>query len=156
MDRLAQDFPQARIVYENFPLTEVHPYAMRSATIGVCVRKSKGDAAFFTYAANVYDHQAGLTVAGANDTLAAAVKAAGADPKATGECADTQAAKDEVTASMKLGTELGVASTPTLLVNGRSLPISSIPYELTKRIIAFQAGQDGLQVRVQPSLTTLK
>lgn len=156
MDRLAQDFPQARIVFQDFPLTEPHPYAMRAATIGSCVRKSKGDAAFFTYAANVYQHQAALTPAGANDTLAAAVTAAGADPKATGECADTQAAKDEVNASMKLGTTLGVTATPTLMVNGRPLPITSIPYELTKRIVAYQAGQDGLQVRVQPSLNTLK
>lgn len=156
MDRLAQDFPQARIVYQDFPLTEVHPYAMRAATIGACVRKSKGDAAFFTYAGNVYEHQAGLTTAGANDTLVAAIKAAGADPKATGECADTQAAKDEVSAAMKLGTQLGVSGTPTLLVNGRPLPVSSIPYELTKRIVAYQAQQDGLQVRVQPSLNTLK
>lgn len=156
MDRLAQDFPQARIVYENFPLAEIHPYAMRAATIGVCVRKSKGDAAFFTYAGNVYEHQAGLTTAGANDTLEAAVKAAGADPKATADCADTQAAKDDVNASMKLGSQLGVTGTPTLMVNGRPLPISSIPYELTKRIIAYQAGLDGMQVHVQPSLTTLK
>lgn len=156
MDRLAQDFPKARIVYENFPLTEPHPYAMRAATVGVCVRKSKGDAAFFTYAANVYEHQAALVPATANDTLEAAVKAAGADPKSTGACADTQAARDDVSASMRLGTELGVSSTPTLVVNGRPLPITGIPYELLKRIVAYQAGQDGIAVRVQPSLTTLK
>ena len=156
MDRLAQDFPQARVVFQPFPLTEPHPYAMRAATIGACVRKSKGDAAFFTYASDVYAHQAALLPATANDTLSAAVKAAGADPKATGECADTQAAKDEVTASMRLGAQLGVNSTPTLLANGRPLPLSGVPYDLLKRIIAYQANQDGLQVRVQPSLTTLK
>lgn len=156
MDRLSQDFPEAHIVYQNFPLTEPHPFAYRAATIGTCVRKAKGDAAFFTYAQDVYTHQAALTAANANDTLAAAARSAGADPKSAGECADTQGAKDEVDASLKLGTELGIGGTPTLAVNGRMLPMTSIPYELLKRIVAYQAGQDGVQVHLQPSLTTLK
>ncbi len=52
--------------------------AERAALDGVCVRKAKGDDAFFSYARAVYAKQAGLTAQSAEETLNAAIKAAGA------------------------------------------------------------------------------
>ena len=86
MDQLGKDFPQAHIVYQNFPLTAVHPFAMQAAEVGNCVRQAKGDPAFFTYAQKVYDTQADLTTAKADVTLRAAVTATGADPAAVMAC----------------------------------------------------------------------
>jgi protein-disulfide isomerase len=156
MDRLGHDFPEARIVFQNFPLVDLHPYAMQSAAEGVCVRKSKGDAAFFTYATAVYDKQAGLTPELAAETLAAAATAAGADAKTAAACAAAPAARDEVTASLELGKSIGVDQTPTLYINGRALPITSLPYETLKQIVIFQASQDNVTVHPQPSLKSLK
>jgi protein-disulfide isomerase len=156
MDRLAHDFPEARLVFENFPLVDLHPYAMQAAAEGVCVRKAKGDAAFFSYAAAVYDKQAALTPEQGGATLAAAATTAGADPKAAATCAATPAAKDDVTASLELGKQIGVDQTPMLYVNGRALPITALPYETLKQIVAFQAAQDGITVHLQPSLNSLK
>jgi protein-disulfide isomerase len=156
MDRLSHDFPEARVVFENFPLVDLHPYAMQAATEGVCVRKAKGDAAFYTYSAAVYDKQASLTPQLVDTTLAAAATAAGADPKAAAACAATPAAKDDVTASLELGKSIGVDQTPMLYVNGRALPVTSLPYETLKQIVIFQASQDGITVHPQPSLGTLK
>jgi protein-disulfide isomerase len=153
---LARDFPEARIVFENLPVSELHPYAFRAAAEGVCVRKAKGDAAFFKYLQAVYDKQDQLTTTGADAALGSAVTAAGGDPKAAATCAETQAAKDEVKASMTLATDLGVDLSPMLAVNGHLLPLASLPYETLKRIVAFQAAQDGIVVHVQPTLTTLK
>lgn len=156
MDQLAKDFPEARIVFENFPLTGVHPFAYRAAAEGVCVRKAKGDAAFFTYAAAVYDKQADLTPTSADATLAAAVTAAGGDPAAAAACANDPATKANVDASLLLGKDVNVEQTPTLYVNGRPLAITSIPYETLKKIVVFQASQDGITVHPQPSLTSLQ
>ena len=156
MAKLATDFPQARIVYENFPIAEIHPFAFRAAAEGECVRKAKGDAAFFTYAQAVYSHQEALTAESAGATLAAAVTAAGGDPKAAAACAETPAARQDVEASIQVGKDVGVDSTPLLFVNGHGLPVTSLPYETLKKIIAFQAGQDGVTVHLQPTLSTLK
>ena len=156
MDNIVQDFPQARVVFENYPITSLHPYAFRAAAEGECVRKAKGDAAFFTYAQAVFDTQEGLTAERADATLSAAVTKAGGDPAAAAACAETPAIKDAVNASEKLGTDIGVDQTPMLAVNGHLLPIASIPYETLKKIIAYQAGQDGVVVHVQPTLSTLK
>jgi len=52
--------------------------------------------------------------------------------------------------------DLGVDQTPTIVVNGRVLPAGGVNYELLKRIIVYQAGLDGITLKVQPSLDTLK
>lgn len=156
MDQLVTDFPQARVVFQNYPLVDIHPYAFQAAAEGVCVRKTKGDDAFAKYAQAVFDAQGALTAESANSTLDLAVTKAGGDPAAAIACAKTQSTTDAVNASMQLGKDLGVDSTPTLYINGQPVPVTNIPYEVLKRIVAYRAGLDGVQVRVQPSLKTLK
>jgi len=156
MDQLATDFPQAKIVFENFPLTEIHPYALEAAAEGQCIAKSKGNDAFFVYTKAVFETQGALTPDSYKSTLASAATRAGADPKAAATCAATPAAQAEVLAQRKLGEDIGVTQTPMLAVNGYLLPVSSIPYEVLKKIIAFRATQDGVPVHLQPTLSNLK
>jgi protein-disulfide isomerase len=143
MDQLAKDFPNARIVFQSFPLTQIHPFAFKAAAYGYCVEQQKNDA-FFTYAAAVFDTQSGLTAETGDTTLKNAVTKAGLDPAAIDACAATQATKDKVNASIKLAEDSGVNQTPELAVNGHLLPISQIPYETLKKIITYQAQLDGV------------
>ena len=156
MDDLARDFPQARIVYQNLPLPSVHPFAMQAAEVGNCVRQSKGDAAFFAYAKKVYDAQADLTAEKVDATLRAGVTAAGADPAAVMTCSTQPATRAAVETSMKLASDLGITGTPTLVVNGRALPLGQVPYAALKNVVVYQGKLDGIAVKEQPSLTTLK
>jgi len=145
MDQLAKDFPNARIVFQSFPLVQIHPYAFKAAAYGYCVEQQK-NGAFFPYAAAVFDTQVGLTAESADTTLKNAVTKAGLDPAAIDACAATQATKDKVNASIKLAEDIGVTQTPELAVNGHLLPISQVPYETLKRIVAYQAQADGVTV----------
>ncbi len=164
MDNLLRDFPHARVVYQSFPLADIHPAAMKAAAYGVCAARQT-NAAFFTFAQAVFDTQAMLTPEDTDKTLAAAVTKAGLDAAAVAACSTTEATKDAVAASLKLGADVGVDQTPLLAVNGHLLPLTSIPYETLKQIVAFQAQLDGvstgaasatpgagLQVRKPPSL----
>jgi protein-disulfide isomerase len=155
LDNLVKDFPQARLVFENLPPSD-SPYAFHAAAEGVCVRKAKGDAAFFTYAQAVFNAQQGLTAATLEPVLKNAVTAAGADPKGVLACSDSDSAKDEVKASIALGAEVGVDQSGVVVVNGRVLPLASVPYDTLKQIVAYQAKLDGIAVQVQPTLSTLK
>lgn len=155
MDNLEQDFPQARIVFMDAPQSN-QPYSERAALNGVCVRKTKGDAAFFAYARAVYAKQAGLTPTSADETLKTAVASAGADPAAVAKCAALPETKAVVDANVTLAQDLAAVQVPMLAVNGHFLTIDSLPYETLKQMIAFQAGQDGVTVHLQPTLTTLK
>lgn len=146
MDRLVQDFPNARVVYQNFPIASIHPFAVKAAEYGVCVAKGKAEA-FWVYLQAVYDTQGGLTAEDGDATLKAAVVKAGADPAAVEACAATPATKAQVDASVRLGGDVGVDQTPILAINGHMVPVSpaSIPYETLKQIVQFQAQQDGVK-----------
>lgn len=138
MDRLATDFPTARIVFQSFPLTAVHSAAEKAAEYGVCVALQKGNAAFFHYVQAVYDTQTGLTT-NADQTLSDAVTKAGANPTQVATCAAGPAAKAAVAASVKLGQAVGVNQTPLLFINGRAIPVAGIPYNTLKQIITYEA-----------------
>jgi protein-disulfide isomerase len=84
------------------------------------------------------------------------VTAAGGDPKDAAACAQTDLAKDEIHASMALAGDLSVDQTPTLVVNGQMLPVTGLSYDVLKRMIAFRAGQDGVVVHLQPTLSNIK
>jgi protein-disulfide isomerase len=155
MNNLERDFPQARIVVENIALNDSHHESQRAAAEGYCLAKQKGDAAFFLYEQAVFDKQDLLKTGSAEATLAAAVTVAGGDPKAVAACAATPAALDAVTAAGKLATDIGADQTPELVVNGHTLPVDEVKYETLKRIIAYQAGQDGITVRLQPTLSNV-
>jgi len=143
MEQLVKDFPNARVVYQSFPLVDLHPYAYKAAAYGYCVQKQKNDA-YFVYSAAVFDTQDALTPETGDETLKNAVTKAGLDPAAVAACAATQATKDEVDASIKLAQEIQVDQTPMLAVNGHLLPLSGIPYETLKTIISYQATLDGV------------
>ena len=143
MEKLATDFPKARIVYQNYPLPQ-HKEAAGAAAYGVCVAKQAGSSAFYTFAAAVFDGQDGLASPdGATLTLNSAVTKAGLDPVKIASCAKTPATVAEVDASVKLAKDLGVSQTPTLLVNGRQVPANA-PYDTIKQIVEYQEKLDGL------------
>ncbi len=146
MDRLVQDFPNAHMVYQNFPIASIHPFATKAAEYGLCVAKAKPDA-FWTYLQAVYDTQGGLTTEDGDNTLKAAVTKVGLDPATVDACAATPATQAQVAASVKLGESVGVDQTPMLAINGHLVPVSpaSIPYESLKQIVSFQAQQDGVR-----------
>ena len=144
MEKLAADFPKARIVFQNYPL-KIHPEAKRAASYGVCVAKQGGSPAFFQFASAVFDAQDGLgTADGATLTLNSAVTKAGLDPAKISACATAPDTDQEIESSVKLAEDLNVNQTPMLLVNGRQLPVNQIPYDTLKQIILYQAKLDGV------------
>ncbi|MGA2048509.1 MAG: thioredoxin domain-containing protein [Terracidiphilus sp.] len=143
MEKLAVDFPTARIVYQNYPLPQ-HKEAAGAAAYGVCVAKQGGSTAFFTFASAVFEGQDGLASPdGATLTLNSAVTKAGLDPTKISTCAKDPATIANVDASVKLAKDLNINQTPTLLVNGRQVPANG-SYDTIKQIIEYQEKLDGL------------
>lgn len=145
MDKIAADFPKARIVFQVFPLVKIHPEAAVAAAYGACVTKQGGSAAFFTFAGAVFEGQDGLaTTDGATLTLNSAVTKAGLDPAKIAACSATPEVKAQVEADRKFAESLNINQTPTLMINGRPVPIGGVPYETLKKIIEYQAKLDGV------------
>lgn len=144
MEKLAVDFPKARIVFQNDPIASIHPQAPKAAAYGACVAKMSGSTAFFQYAAAVFDGQDGMaTPDGATLTLNSALTKIGLDPAKVATCAGSAETKAEIDASIKLASDLGIGQVPTLVINGREVP-ANIPYETLKKIVTYQAKLDGV------------
>lgn len=144
MEKLAVDFPKARIVFQNLPLKAIHPAAEEAAKYSICVNKLGGSASFLTFSAAVFDGQSGLaTTDGATLTLNSAVVKAGLEPAKVAACAAEPATAKIIDASVQLGTDLNIEATPTLMINGRPVGATA-PYDTLKKIVAFQAKLDGV------------
>ena len=146
MDKLAVDFPKARIVFQNFPLGNAQWKGSKpAANFSVCVAKQGGSDAFFQFASTVFDGQEGMTSDdGVTLTLNSAVAKVGMDPAKIAACAAAPETKAAVEASIKLGRDVGVTETPTLMVNGRKIPLGGVPYETVKQIVQYQMTLDGV------------
>lgn len=143
LEKLISEAPNARLVFENFPIDQIHKWANLAARYGSCVGRANGDA-FWRFIDGVFNEQDQITEQNAADKLNEIAKAAGADPDATATCAASPQAKADVIQSYELGVANGVTGTPTLFINGRKIAnVNSIPYDQLKAIVQFEAQQAG-------------
>lgn len=143
LEKLISEVPNARIVFENFPIDQIHKWANLGARYGSCIARTNNDA-FWRFVDGVFNDQDQITEQNATDKLNEIAKAAGADPTATAACAAAPQAKTDVIQSYELGVANGVTGTPTLFINGRKIAnVNSIPYDQLKAIVQFEGQQSG-------------
>jgi protein-disulfide isomerase len=139
---LAQE-PDARFVFQNFPLL-AHDWAEKAAGYIECVgRASPGQPsndAVWKFIQKTFDEQANITQANADEKLKAIATASSTNAEEIAACAAKPDTKARIEASIALGKSVGVTATPTLFINGRNLP-GGAPVDLLKKIVDFQASQ---------------
>ena len=114
------EFPQVRFVFTNFPLTEIHPWAMTAAIAARCAFQSSPDA-FWRVHNQLFDNQDIITADNAWDEVTDFATSAGLSADALHTCMAAPEAKAKVEADLAEGKALGVESTPTLFINGRPM-----------------------------------
>jgi protein-disulfide isomerase len=122
---------RVRIIYKDFPLVEIHPWAMHAAIDANCLADQNSDA-YWEFADYVHANQREITPKGQdkpNWSDAFAKLDAIAKERATKHNLDQQKFdacvkkqdQSAVRASMAEGDKLGVDSTPTLFINGERI-----------------------------------
>jgi protein-disulfide isomerase len=156
IEKLHNDFPQARIIFQSFPLAQLHPWAVRASSYLDCIARSHPDQAF-NFITDVFAHQKDIEVmvrktdaegkttvvdADVTERLNHYAEMAGADPAATQLCAESPATSQRIIRSELLGQSLGITGTPTIFINGRRIGNpSAARYEALKSVVAFEAAQ---------------
>ena len=113
-------YPQVRLVFKDFPLETIHPWAMSAAITGRCALQQSSDA-FWKYHDSVYDNQDLISPENAyNKLLEFAVQAGASEDKLKACIADPKT-QELVRQSEAEGHALDVTSTPTTFVDGRRL-----------------------------------
>lgn len=113
-------YPHVRIVFKDFPLTQIHPWAETAAIAARCVYIQQ-PSAFWTYQAQIFDNQDLISTENVWDKLTAFAAQDNLDPDAFKTCMSSPEAKEAVEANHREGEVLNINSTPTIFINGRPL-----------------------------------
>ena len=114
------EFPQVRYVFKNFPLIQIHPWAMTAAIAARCAFQSSNDA-FWKVQNQLFDNQSTITADNIWDEATSFAVSAGISADSIHSCMAATETKTRVEADIAAGKALGVNSTPTLFINGRPL-----------------------------------
>ena len=141
IEKLIAEVPGAQIVFQSFPLEELHPWAREAANYLQCLSKASNESAL-TFIDAVYTHQADITKENATEKLNGYVTMAKQDPAKISACAASPQTKAAIDKSIELGKEVQVTGTPTLFVNGRPVgSLSNIPFDKLKALVMFEENQ---------------
>lgn len=119
IESLASAEPNARFVFQNFPL-EMHNWAAKGADYADCVGRASKEA-FWKFIAKTYATQSDITAENADEKLTALADDAGVKGSEVAACAAKPETKARVDASIALGKSVDVTGTPTLFINGRRI-----------------------------------
>jgi len=142
LDKFMSTAKNVRLVYEAYPLP-MHDWAEKAAAYGDCVARASNDA-FWKFVEGTFDAQSDITAANADEKLTAIATASGVKGGDMAACAAKPETEARVQASIALGQELGVTSTPTIYINGRSVTsFNSLPDEVFQKLVDFAANNLG-------------
>ncbi len=115
-----KDYPRIRLVFKDFPLSQIHPWAETAAIGGRCALQ-ESPPAFWKMHDLIFDNQDSTSPENVFDQLASYAGQLGLNTDAFKACMASPEAKRAVDADHEDGIALNVTSTPTLFVNGRPL-----------------------------------
>jgi protein-disulfide isomerase len=118
---------RVRIVWKDYPLTQIHPLAFKAAEAAHC---AADQGKFWEYHDRLFADQRKLEV----DDLKHHAADMSLDTATFNACLDTSKYAERVRDGVAQGNRLGVSSTPTIYVNGRMLA-GAYPYETFVSII---------------------
>ena len=138
IESLVQAEPNARFVFQNFPL-EMHNWAAKGAAYSDCVGRASNDA-FWKFVAKTYETQTDITAENVDEKLTAIADGVGLKGAEIAACAAKPETKVHVDASIALGKSVDVTGTPTLYVNGRRIgTVDAHLLDVYKSLVEFAA-----------------
>lgn len=119
---------RVNVVYRQFPITSIHPYAFKAAEASLCAHEQ---GKFWALHDAMFADQEKLAV---SDLKAAAARL-GLDAKKFATCLDTGRFTEQVQEDVKEANRLGINGTPALLVNGVAIDGGAVPFEVVAKAI---------------------
>ncbi len=118
---------KAKLVYRDFPLTSIHPYAQKAAEAAEC---ADDQGKFWEMHNKIFDNQAAIGVI----DLKKYADELGLDTAKFNSCLDSGKYASEVQKDLTDGQAAGVSGTPSFFVNGKKI-VGAQPFSAFKQII---------------------
>jgi protein-disulfide isomerase len=112
--------PQVRLIYKDFPLTQIHPWSMTAATACRCAYQ-QNPTAFWKFHDLLFDNQAIISPENAYQKMQDFATQSGLDITTLRSCMADPQTQEIVKKSVSEGESLHITNTPTIFVNGRRL-----------------------------------
>jgi protein-disulfide isomerase len=135
---MLSNYPQVRVVFKDFPIESLHPWARTAALAGHCAYEQDPKAFWKIYDA-IYDQQELISASNAWTKMTDFAEQAGLNAEVFRTCMASPEAAAAVDASKANGQQLEVNSTPTVFVNGRRL-VGADPH-LLEQYIQYELAQ---------------
>ena len=132
---------KVRLVFKNYPLSNIHPWAEDGALASECAFQ-QGNDQFWAMYKGLFSNQADITKENLKDKASEIAKDGGLDVARFQDCLDGRKAADALKADTEEAAALGVTSTPTFFLNGRRLS-GAQTYENFKQLIDQELGAKG-------------
>jgi protein-disulfide isomerase len=129
---LLPNYPQLRVVFKDFPLEQIHPWARTAAIAGRCAYQ-QDPKAFWKMYDLIYDGQELISAENAWGKMTDFAARSGLNLETFKACMASPEAGAAVDASRANGVQLEVGSTPTMFVNGRRI-VGADPHTLEQYI----------------------
>ncbi len=149
LKKLMAERKDVRLVFKDLPLVNKHDWAYAAAVAGQCALQQSPEA-FWALHDYFFENQAPLNAQNLDAQLEAFAPRARLDAAAFRTCRQEKATAHRVDASLREAAALGLANTPTLLVNGRPL-VGNQPREIIERLINFEVALHQAQKQQQGS-----
>jgi protein-disulfide isomerase len=135
-------FPnKVRIVFKDYPLESIHPWARAAAIAGRCVFRQDSKA-FWKFYDWDYNNQDDATIENLKSRVLAWAAGNGLNAAQLESCIDSKATDAEITRNIDDGKAAGVHGTPTLFVNGlraESVRMPALQQMIEKELAAHNA-----------------
>ena len=135
---LLPKYPQVKVIFKDFPLDTIHPWARTAALAGRCAYH-QDPKAFWKIYDLIYDNQDLISASTAWDKMLDFAARSGLNADAFKSCMASPQAAAELDASFANGQLLEVRSTPTIFVDGRR--ISTADPHAIEQYIDFELAQ---------------
>ena len=129
---LLPKYPQVKLIFKDFPLDNIHPWARTAALAGRCTYQ-QNPKTFWQLYDLIYDNQDLISASNAYDKMVEYAEKAGLNTDTFKACLSSPQATTAVDASLANGKLLDIRSTPTLFINGRRL-VTADPHALQQYI----------------------
>ena len=135
-------YPQVRLIFKDFPLTKLHPWARTAAIAGRCAY-NQDPKAFWKLYDKIYDDQEVISAENVWDKTLDYALQAGLNLDAFKTCLASPEAAKAVDENVANGQAVEVTSTPTLFVNGRRM--TGADHTLLEQYIRYELAQKKAQ-----------
>jgi protein-disulfide isomerase len=136
---------KVRVVFKDFPLESLHPWARAASIAGRCVLRQDTDGKkFWIFHDWIYSQQEAITGETLNAKVTEWATTNGLDAAQFGTCINTKATDAEVARNLTEGRDLGINATPTSFLNGFKLE-GTVEWPVLQQVIQLELDRQGVK-----------